>query len=172
MSLLLPRHLRRIAKADQRSAQSRYCHLVLDGHEWLALWYFGRLEQGVIDVEAQASLLAVMHPEKPELIPLFDAKVHGYEAMFCVVPDAHQTDERRLFRYGDDVYRIHLALDYRIDFQAERDTFVFDDQGRVELANGCWLDWVDAQADGFDGITVLLEDGKGHINAVFSADLA
>jgi hypothetical protein len=40
------------------------------------------------------------------------------------------------------------------------------------LADGSWLAQADAQADGFDALTVRLEDSKGHVWTVFAADLA
>ena len=77
-----------------------------------------------------------------------------------------------MWRYSDDVYRIHLQLGYNIDFAAEADAFAANPQGEVQLADGSWLAQADAQADGFDALTVRLEDSKGHVWTVFAADLA
>ena len=39
----LPRHLRPLARVDQRSATAVHCHLRLHGEAWLQLWFYGTL---------------------------------------------------------------------------------------------------------------------------------
>ena len=170
----IPHYLRGLVKALRRDTLPARCHLLIAGEQWLQLWFHGGLEQGRIypadDVPASL-LLAAAVPGETQPQVFFDGARHGYDALFG---DNHRETvaaPRRLWRYGDDVYRIHLALDYAIDYAAEPDSFALNAQGQVQLADGTWQDWTAAQADGFTAITVLLEDRKGHVWEVLALDL-
>ena len=171
----LPRHLRPLARVDPRSATAVHCHLRVHGEAWLQLWFYGSLinntVQPLADNPTDSVRLVAATPAGASAL-FFDGSQHGYEAVFCEHHAHAAPAQTRLWRYSDDVYRIHLQLDYSIDFAAEADTFAAKPQDEIQLADGSWLARVDAQADGFDALTVRLEDSKGHVWTVFAADLA
>ena len=111
----LPRHLRPLARVDQRSATAVHCHLRLHGEAWLQLWFYGSLinntVQPLADNPADSVRLVAATPAGASAL-FFDGSQHGYEAVFCEHHAHAAPAQTRLWRYSDDVYRIHLQLGY------------------------------------------------------------
>ncbi len=56
--------------------------------------------------------------------------------------------------------KIVVFFGYGIDYEEEKDNYVFNDKGEVELADGTFLDWDMAKSVGFDWFSMKSVDKK------------
>ena len=89
----LPRHLRPLARVDQRSATAVHCHLRLHGEAWLQLWFYGTLinntVQPLADNPTDSVRLVAATPAGASAL-FFDGSQHG------VIPPKRAASKSRI----------------------------------------------------------------------------
>ncbi|MFJ9588737.1 hypothetical protein [Streptomyces acidicola] len=152
-----------------------------DGSNRFRLRYHGELYDGLITDEAQGvPALVYAVPTAGEPILLFDGAAHGCNALFCDTWDAGALSARRAEQIyidadGEDTFELVVWVGYNIDWDEEDERATVedpDDPGLARLVDGRRLPFPVVAADGFDAISVMATNNRGHAFDVVSEELA
>lgn len=92
---------------------------------------------------------------------MFDGAVHGYDNMFCNTYSAEQIESRPLKKIDIPPSEIKIELFYGIDYDEEKDSYEFDENGNCILLNGVSIPWEQVKSDGIDAIALNYKNTKG-----------
>lgn len=149
------------------------------GSELLEVWFYGDLLQAedelhpYIESTEQAPCMVVARvPESGEEFLIFDGAKHGYDNMFCDTHDQDVLEDRPLRRYEIPASKLILEIGYGIEYESEREDYDIDENGLVELIDGCKMHWETVKRDGFDYIALFFVNDKGEKVQILDAELA
>ena len=149
------------------------------GHELFEVWYYGSLERidgqkqkYIVDWHYSPLLIVAKEPHTGQQIVVFDGALHGYDAMFCETYDRHTVPNRPLVKLDAPPTKLFIEVGYSIDYESEKEEYVFNDQGLVELIDGRFIPWEQVKSEGFDYIAISALDAAGHKTEFVSLELA
>lgn len=147
MNNLIPTYLQHFAKRIQQpegvESQLQLCSS--SNNKQFEIWYYGdllALEGEVLPfISGSTAKIIAKDPLTAEEILLFDATLHGYNALFCDDYTEEQRGNRPLQPYNMPATEVILSFFYNIDYDEEADDYEVDEQGNVQLMNGETTDW-------------------------------
>lgn len=138
------------------------------GGKLFEIWYYGEflkingLKYPII-VSTEFSVVKIIAKSvvTGEEILLFDRAFHGYDTMFCDSFAKEQIENRPLKKLDIPPSEIKIKFGYEIDFDDEKDTYDFDENGRCILLNGNTMEWEKVKSNGMDYIALYYKNKKG-----------
>ncbi|MDE6520834.1 MAG: hypothetical protein K2K91_10345 [Ruminococcus sp.] len=115
----------------------------------------------IVSTEFSVPKIIARSVKTGEEILLFDRVFHGYDAMFCDSFTEEQIKNRPLKKLDIPPSEIRIWLGYEIDFDDEKDTYDFDENGRCILLNSSTISWEEVKANGMDYIALYYKNEKG-----------
>lgn len=97
-------------------------------------------------------LIVAKDPLTQEEFVVFDGLKHGYDAMFCNEPVENIVRELKLYDFQKG--KIIVTFGYAIDYEDEREEYIFNEKDEIELINGTYLDFEKAKSIGYDWISM------------------
>ena len=144
------------------------------GNKLFEIWYYAEYADWCklyIDMDGIGAKFVARSVGTGEEILLFDEKIHGYDNMFCNEPD-NRSDERTLAKLDIPPTEITVKLGYGIDYDDEKESYDFDENGNCILINRSAIPWSQVKTDGIDWITLYYKDEKGRLVEFTEAELA
>ena len=130
------------------------------GNTGFEIYYSGTLQtigdtSYIINGEMPCIIVAKDICTKEEIL-LFDASKHGYDALFCRKPSAYP--ERSLKLYELYKGKIEIFFGYSIDYESEKEYYIFNDKNEVKLSDGTYFDFEKVKSIGYDWISMKFAD--------------
>lgn len=123
-------------------------------------------------ITGENAKIVAKDPETTEEILLFDATLHGYNALFCdEYSDDHRVN-RPLQKYNMHALEIVVSFFYNIDYDEEVEDYTIDDYGNVLLINGQTADWETIKCNGYDALAFYGKKEDGTLLAFAQEELA
>lgn len=122
----------------------------------LEIYYYGELVSirrtpYICDGEFPC-LIVARDPITQEEFVVFDGLKHGYDAMFCNEPIENVVRELKLYDFQKG--EIAVTFGYAIDYDEEKEDFIFNEKNEIELINGTYLDFEKAKSIGYDWLSI------------------
>ena len=115
------------------------------GNAQFEIWYYGDLlmieGEEMPYITGSTARIVAKDPLSAEEILLFDATLHGYNALFCEAYTENHRDNRPLKKYNLPETEVVLSFFYNIDYDGEIDDYEVDEQENVQLINGETTNW-------------------------------
>lgn len=165
----VPSYLREFA-ADRLEENEKTTVNIADseGGRLFEIWYYGQpmevsgyADPLCISTEFSAARFIARSVLTGEDILLFDGAVHGYDNMFCNTYSAEQIENRPMKKMDIPPSEIKIELFYGIDYDEEKDSYEFDENGNCILLNGVSIPWEQVKSDGIDAIALNYKNTKG-----------
>lgn len=132
------------------------------GNTDLEIYYYGELmkikKTPYITDGDYPCLIVAKDPLSGEKFVVFDGAQHGYNAMFCDEQPSEMERELKLYEFLRG--KIKVTFYYSIDYEEEKDDYVFNENNEIELINGTYLEWNNAKSIGYDWISMKFADKK------------
>lgn len=169
MNNLIPTYLQhfttRIQQPEGVESQLQLCST--SNNTQFEIWYYGdllALEGEVLPfISGSTAKIVAKDPLTAEEILLFDATLHGYNALFCDDYTEEQRGNRPLQLYNMPATEVILSFFYNIDY---------DEQGNVQLMNGETTDWETVKRNGYDAFVFYYKKEDGTLLAFAQEELA
>lgn len=97
-------------------------------------------------------LIIAKDPLTQEEFVVFDGVKHGYDAMFCNEPIENIVRELKLYDFQKG--KIVVTFGYAIDYEDEREAYIFNEKDEIKLINGTYIDFEKAKSIGYDWISM------------------
>ncbi|MBI6862704.1 hypothetical protein ACE1MS_13715 [Lysinibacillus sp. fkY74-1] len=174
----IPTYLQYFAKRIQPSevveSQLQLCSS--SNNTQFEIWYYGdllTLEGEVLPfISGSTAKIIAKDPLSAEEILLFDATLHGYNALFCDDYTEEHRSNRPLQQYNMPATEVVLSFFYNIDYDEEADDYEVDKQGNVQLMNGKITDWETVKRNGYDAFIFYYKKEDGTLLAFAQEELA
>lgn len=126
------------------------------GNTDLEIYYYGELVSirrtpYICDGEFPC-LIVARDPITQEEFVVFDGLKYGYDAMFCNEPIENVIRELKLYDFQKG--EIAVTFGYSIDYDEEKEDYIFNDKNEIELINGTYLDFEKAKSIGYDWLSI------------------
>ena len=108
-------------------------------------------------ITGSTARIVAKDPLSAEEILLFDATLHGYNALFCEAYTENHRDNRPLEKYNLPETKVVLSFFYNIDYDEEIDDYEVDEQENVQLINGETTNWETIKRNGYDAFAFILK---------------
>ncbi|WP_016992878.1 hypothetical protein [Lysinibacillus boronitolerans] len=147
------------------------------GNKQFEIWYHGDLlmiegEEMMPFITGSTARIVAKDPLTAEEILLFDATLHGYNALFCEAYTEAHHDNRPLEKYILPVTEVVLSFFYNIDYDEEIDDYEVDEQENVRLINGETANWETIKRNGYDAFAFYFKKEDGTLLAFAEEELA
>lgn len=178
MNNLIPTYLQhfttRIQQPEGVESQLQLCST--SNNTQFEIWYYGdllALEGEVLPfISGSTAKIVAKDPLTAEEILLFDATLHGYNALFCDDYTEEQRGNRPLQSYNMPATEVILSFFYNIDYDEEVDDYEVDEQGNVQLMNCETTDWETVKRNGYDAFVFYTKKEDGTLLAFAQEELA
>ncbi len=132
------------------------------GNTDLEIYYYGELRRMqripyIVDGEFPC-LIYAKDPITNEAFLVFDGAKHGYDALFC--NDPVQDMQRNLLLYPSGKGKFAVTFGYGIDYEEEKDSYIFNRNKEVELIDKTYMDWEKVKSIGYDWFSMKSLDKK------------
>lgn len=178
MNITIPTYLQSYAEnVEQLEAVESQLQLCSStGTKQFEIWYYGDL----LTIEGEAlpfitgatARIVAKDPLTAEEILLFDATLHGYNALFCDEFTEEQRIHRPLRKYLLPTTEVVLSFFYNIDYDEEAEDYEVDEHGNVQLLNGETADWETIKSIGYDAFAFYGKSEDGTLLAFAQEELA
>ncbi len=164
MTAKIPSHIRGFeANVCDDGEKTALCLKDSMGGEFFNILYYGErfsdYNDVIIGTDEANSLIIAESAATGEQVTLFDGNIHGYDKMFCEKNDA---DIKRPLKKAEfSPCRIKAEYYYGIDYDDEKDSYDFDENGFCILYDGRKMPWEQVKTDGYDGMALYYEDAGG-----------
>ncbi len=178
MNNLIPTYLQHVTTRIQQpeGAESQLQLCSTSNNTQFEIWYYGdllALEGEVLPfISGSTAKIVAKDPLTTEEILLFDATLHGYNALFCDDYTEEQRGNRPLQSYNMPATEVILSFFYNIDYDEEVDDYEVDEQGNVQLMNGETTDWETVKRNGYDAFVFYTKKEDGTLLAFAQEELA
>ncbi|MCM0626083.1 hypothetical protein M5J14_16430 [Lysinibacillus sp. OL1_EC] len=146
------------------------------GNEQFEIWYYGDLlmieGEEMPYITGSTARIVAKDPLSAEEILLFDATLHGYNALFCEAYTENHRDNRPLEKYNLPETKVVLSFFYNIDYDEEIDEYEVDEQENVQLINGETTNWETIKRNGYDAFAFYFKKEDGTLLAFAEEELA
>ena len=146
------------------------------GNEQFEIWYHGDLlmieGEEMPYITGSTARIVAKDPLSAEEILLFDATLHGYNALFCEAYTENHRDNRPLEKYNLPETKVVLSFFYNIDYDEEIDDYEVDEQENVRLINGETAKWETIKRNGYDAFAFYFKKEDGTLLAFAEEELA
>lgn len=146
------------------------------GNEQFEIWYYGDLlmieGEEMPYITGSTARIVAKDPLSAEEILLFDATLHGYNALFCEAYTENHRDNRPLEKYNLPETKVVLSFFYNIDYDEEIDDYEVDEQENVQLINGETTNWETIKRNGYDAFAFYFKKEDGTLLAFAEEELA
>lgn len=127
------------------------------GNTDLEIYYYGELMEdlGPIPYICDGDfpcLIVARDPLTHEEFVIFDGLKHGYNAMFCDEYEKNIVRDLKLYDFQKG--KISVTFGYAIDYEEEKDIYVFNENNEVELIDGSYLDFEKVKSIGYDWLSI------------------
>lgn len=178
MNNLIPTYLQHFVKRNQQpegvESQLQLCST--SNNTQFEIWYYGDLltiEGEVLPfISGSTAKIVAKDPLTAEEILLFDATLHGYNALFCDDYTEEERSNRPLQLYNIPATEVILSFFYNIDYDEEADDYEVDEQGNVQLMNGETTDWETVKRNGYDAFAFYTKKEDGTLVVFAQEELA
>ncbi|WP_336635094.1 hypothetical protein [Lysinibacillus fusiformis] len=178
MNNLIPTYLQHVTTRiqQQEGVESQLQLCSTSNNTQFEIWYYGdllALEGEVLPfISGSTAKIVAKDPLTAEKILLFDATLHGYNALFCDDYTEEQRSSRPLQLYNMPATEVILSFFYNIDYDEEADDYEVDEQGNVQLINGESTDWETVKRNGYDAFAFYFKKEDGTLLAFAQEELA
>lgn len=146
------------------------------GNEQFEIWYYGDLlmieGEEMPFITGSTARIVAKDPLSAEGILLFDATLHGYNALFCEAYTEEYRDNRPLEKYNLPETEVVLSFFYNIDYDEEIDDYEVDEQKNVRLINGETTTWETIKRNGYDAFAFYFKKEDGILLSFAEEELA
>jgi hypothetical protein len=150
------------------------------GNRRFRIEYYGdlpaRSNHLIVGTEFAPQKLVAIDIESREVILLFDACKHGYNAMLCDTYTQEQIESRETSsiysdQSGNDTFEIIVSAYYQIDYEGEFRKEV-NSEGKIELINGARIDFETLKRNACDCLQIWGINRNGVVIEILSEELA
>lgn len=177
MNISIPTYLQSFTEnIQQEDVETQFQLRSSTGNRQFEIWFYGDLltieDEPLPFITGENAKIVAKDPETTEEILLFDATLHGYNALFCdEYSDDHRVN-RPLQKYNMPVTEIVVSFFYNIDYDEEVDDYPVDNHGNVLLINGQTADWETTKCNGYDAFAFYGKKEDGTLLAFAQKELA
>lgn len=167
---MIPTHLKDyVTETEQNDTEFDAVLCDSKGGKLFEIWYYGIFNDDIgciCSTDETGSRIVAKSVDTGEEILVYDAILHGYDNMFCI--NHEKNVERPLIKLDIPPAEILIECSYGIDYDEEKDTYDFDENGRCILIDGTSVPWEQVKSDGIDWINLSYstDNGKSYVNFV------
>ncbi|WP_312507274.1 hypothetical protein [Lysinibacillus sp.] len=177
MNISIPTYLQSFAEnIQQEDVETQFQLHSSTGNRQFEIWFYGDLltieDEPLPFIAGEHAKIVAKDSETTEEIILFDATLHGYNALFCDEYTEDQRVNRPLKKYNMPATEIVVSFFYNIDYDEEVDDYRSDDHGNVLLISGQTADWETIKCNGYDAFAFYVKKEVGTLLAFAQEELA
>jgi hypothetical protein len=150
------------------------------GNRTFRIKYYGDLhttcDNLLVATDFAPQKIVAIDTESSEVILLFDACKHGYNAMLCDKYTTTQIESRaadKIYqdKFGNEIFEIVISAYYQIAYEDEFREEV-DLEGNIELINGERIDFETLKRNACDFLGILGINKEGVLTEILSEELS